>query len=251
MRWLFFLLLFVVSGCIRTAPPVWVEIPTVSQLLSRLATGANRYTSLDGAAAVSLTQADKYMSSQQFLLLQKPDRLRTDVLTGFGQLILQLTSDGEELSVFLNTTVPGRFLRGPASKENISRFIRVPLAVDDFLSLLLYSPPIIAHYDSSIAIVDGLLQLTLHAGSREQQLFFNQQLQVVGSQYFSTGKKYLTVDYNKFSATSGFPHTIVIELPPEETMIKVKFTELVLNEKIETEKFHLSKPNNIKLEILL
>jgi len=34
-------------------------------------------------------------------LLQKPNRLRADVLTGFGQLILQMTSDGEILSVFL------------------------------------------------------------------------------------------------------------------------------------------------------
>jgi len=250
MRWLLIFAVLILGGCIRTPEPEWLEIPTANQLLAHLESIADSYSTLDGVANVALTRAGKFVSSQQFMLLQKPDHLRTDALTGFGQLILQLTSDGEELSVFLNTTVPGRFFRGVASAENISRFIRIPLAVTDLLSLLLYSPPLIATETKDVAIVAGLLRLTLHAGDRSQQVFLNQQLQVVSCKYLQGTEPYLTVVYERFSAVTAFPQTIIIELPQEETRIKVKFSELQLNTLIAQDKFRLRKPDNLKLEYL-
>ncbi len=250
MRWLLIFVVLIFGGCIRNPEPEWLEIPTANQLLAQLGSSADSYNTLDGVASVGLTRAGKFLSSQQFMLLQKPDHLRTDVLTGFGQLILQLTSDGEELSVFLNTTVPGRFFRGTASAENISRFIRVPLAVTDLLSLLMYSPTLISTDTKDVEIVAGLLKLTLHAGDRSQQLFFNQQLQIVSCRYLLGTEIYLTVVYERFSAETAFPQTITIELPQEETRIKVKFSELQLNTLIAQNKFSLRKPDNLKLEYL-
>lgn len=251
MRWLVLCILLFISGCIQPAKPVWTVIPTAPQLLERIAVEAGRYSSLDGAAGVSLTTADKFFSSQQFFLLQRPNQFRTDVLTGFGQLILQLTSNGNELSVFLNTTVPGRFLQGPASNENLHRFTRMPLAVVDLLSLLLYRPPIIAHNKSNVEIVDGLLRLSLQDGFSEQQVFFDHRLQLVKSYYFKAEQIYLSVDYSDFAAIDGFPRTMVIEFPQEETRAKVTFTELELNGNIDAAKFQLRKPDNIELELLL
>ena len=250
MRWLLILVFLILAGCIRTPAPEWHEIPTADQLLAQLEVTANSYATLDGVASVGLTRVGKYLPSQQFLLLQKPNRLRTDALTGFGQLILQLTADGKELAVFLNTTVPGRFFRGPASTENISRFIRIPLVVPDLVSLLMYSPPLIATEAKAVEIIAGQLRLKLQAGDRTQELYFNQQLQVVGCQYAQGDETYLTITYDRFAEVTSFPQTIIIELPLEETRIKVKFSELQLNASIAPDKFNLRKPDNIKLELL-
>ena len=226
-------------------------IPTAPQLLERIAVESGRYSSLDGAAGVSLTTAGKFFSSQQFFLLQRPNRFRTDVLTGFGQLILQLTSNGNELSVLMHTTVPGRFLQGPASNENLHRFTRMPLAVVDLLSILLYSPPIIAHNENSVELVDGLSRLSLRDGFSEQQVFFDYRLRLVKSYYFKADQVYLSVDYSDFAASDGFPRTMVIEFPHEETRVKVTFTELELNGNVDAVKFQLHKPDNVELELLL
>ena len=250
MRWLIFFLLIVLTGCIRPSEPVWTEIPTAEQLLTKLASESNRYSSLDGAAKVSLTTGEKYFSSQQFLLLQKPNRLRTDVLTGFGQLVLQMTSDGEILSVFLNTTVPGRFLRGPASYENIFRFVRVPLATDDLLALLLYDPPLIGYQHRKVEVAADILTLILSGSDDRQELLFDQQLQLIGCRYFTAGEKYLSVEYQKFSKINKFPHIIKITMPLEQTRVKVKFSELKVNGSIALAQFQLQNPMNIPIEVL-
>ena len=244
-------LLVALTGCIRPPEPVWTEIPTAEQLLVKLASESGRYSSLDGAASVSLTAGEKYFSSEQFLLLQKPNRLRADVLTGFGQLILQMTSDGEMLSVFLNTTVPGRFLRGPASYENIFRFVRIPLAAEDLLTLLLYDPPLIAYQHSSVEIVSETLTLLLSGSDDRQELLFDRQLQLIGCRYFRSGEEYLSVDYQKFSKENEFPHTIKIAMPLEQTRVKVKYSELKVNGGIDITQFQLKKPANIPIEPLL
>lgn len=250
MRLLIYLIILGLSGCVGVSKPVWTEVPTAEELLNQLAVDAGQYFSLDGEASVSLTTKDKYISSQQFLSLQQPDYLRVDALTGFGQLIIQVASDGETLSVFLHTTVPGRFFRGPASDKNISRFIRVPLAVKDFLPLLLYSPPIIAFQDSRVETSSKGLSLILSDGLREQQLFYNQQLQLTGCSYFKDGKKVLAVEYSNFSADNKFPYTIKVLIPQEQTRVKLAFSELKLNESIDKARFCLEKPENLLLEPL-
>ncbi len=250
MRWLLIFLLVLLSGCIRPPEPVWTDIPTAEQLLLKLASESGRYSSLDGAASVSLSTGEKYFSSQQFLLLQKPNHLRADVLTGFGQLVLQLASDGEILSAFLNTTVPGRFLRGPASYENIFRFIRVPLAVEDLLPLLLYDPPLIVHQHSSVDVSSGVLTLTLSSNNNRQELLFDRQLRVLGCRYYSDGAKYLSVDFKNLSGNNMFPHQIVIDMPVERTRVNVQFSELKVNASIDIARFSLKEHANIPIEEL-
>ena len=249
MRWLCFFVLLGLTGCMLQQKPVWTEVPTAEQLLAKLSS-SGRVSSLDGAASVGLTTGEKYFSSQQFLLLQKPDRLRADVLTGFGQLILQMTSDGDHLSVLLNTTVPGRFFRGPASYENIFRFVRVPLAAKDLLTLLLYDPPLIDYQDSKTTMTSGTLKLVLSGKDNRQELLFDHQIQLVGCYYYRDGEKYLAVDYQKFAENTHFPWIIKIAMPLEQTRVKVSFSELKVNGEIDVTQFHLQKPDNILLESL-
>ena len=251
MRWLILSLLFLLCGCIHHSEPVWNDVPTAQQLLERVTANSERYSSLDTAASVALTSGSKFFSSQQFLLLQKPDHLRADILSGFGQLLLQMASDGETLSVFLNTTVPGRFFRGPASYENLYRFIRVPLAVEDLLSLLLYGPPLIAYRHSNVTVSAKHLILTLSDNyNNRQELLFDRQLRMVGSYYLTDGEKYLLVDYQNFSKTSQFPRRIKIDMPLEKTRVKLDLSELRINAKIDPARLSLKAHNNIPVEVL-
>jgi outer membrane lipoprotein-sorting protein len=240
----------VLAACARPSKPVWTELPSTEMLLQRLAVTTGRVNSLDAAASVRLTVQGKFFSSQQFLLLEKPDRLRADVLTGFGQLILQLTSDGEELSVFMNTTVPGRFFRGPATSENLSRFTRIPLATKDIVKLLLYDPPIIDFQQSQVLVVKDRLLLRLTTPELQQDLVFNDQLQLTGCQYFSNNNAFLEVLYQKLDKEKSFPHTIRIDLSAEKTKATIKFSELQANVEIPSERFRLKKPDKIPVETL-
>ena len=252
MRYLLtlFLSLLLLTSCARPPVPVWTELPDAGDLLQRLAANSDRFASLDAAAKVGLTRKGKYRSSQQFLLAQKPNRLRADVLTGFGQLVLQLAADGEELSVFLNTTVPGRFFRGPASEENLARFIQMSLSAGQLVQLLLYDPPLIDAQQTGVAVVDGQLVLRLIAADRQQELLFDIQLRLIGCRYLTGDRLQLEVLFSKHAATDSFPRKVRIELPAKQTRLSISYTDVQLNIPLAADRFRLQPPNNLVVEPL-
>lgn len=250
MRWLALVAFLVVLGCAPRLPDRWLEVPPADQLLARLGDQAGKFTSLDAAAAVKLTTGSKFFSSQQFLLLERPNRVRADVLTGFGQLALQLASDGERLAVFLNNTVPGRFLYGPASDANLMRFIRIPLAAEDLLAILLYDPPLIDYNTSRTLVTDNRLELILEHPGSQQLVVFDENLRVVGCRYWIQKKLVLEVEYEKFKNEADFPARVSIGIPVEDTRVVLNFTELQLNTLIDSARFSLEQPKNSLLEAL-
>lgn len=250
MRWLLYVLIIVVVGCAPVPDRSWQEIPQAETLLAQMFENAGRYHSLDAVAGVSLTVKGKYYPSQQFLLLERPNRLRADILTGFGQLILQMASDGQNMAVFLNNTVPGRYYHGPASYANITRFVRIPLKAADLLALLLYDPPLIAYQQEDVTFVDGRLKLVLSGDSSRQDLYFNGQLSLVGSDYYVQGKQVLKVVYDKISDQDTFPRRVEIEVPEEGTRVTLNYSELKLNTQIVATQFKLEQPKNSITEFL-
>ncbi len=244
------LLLLILAACAKPPQPVWTERPAPGQLLQRLEKITGQVDSIDGAAKVGLNVAGKYYSSQQFLLAEKPDRLRADALTGFGQLIFQLTTNGEELRVFLNTSVPGHFYRGPASYENLSRFTRLPLPAAELLRLLMYDPALIDYREAAVSSAEDGLLLKIWNPLRSQELLFDSQLQLIGCRYLAAGEVLLDVRYAKFTFENPFPRRIEIELPKENTRVSVKFSELALNVPIAAERFFLKQPENLLPEPL-
>lgn len=249
-RILVLFLLLSLASCARTPKYVWTELPSAETLLQQVSATTGQVDSLDGVATVSLNVAEKFFSSQQFLLLEKPDRLRADVLTGFGQLIMQLTSTGEELSVFNNTTVPGHFYRGPATTENLFQFTRIPLSAKDIVQLLLYDPPLIDYQQSEVLVADGDLLLRLTNPELEQELLFNTQMQLSGCRYYTKGEVLLEVLYQEIDKESIFPQTIRLDVVAEKTKVSIKFSELQTNVEIPAARFQLKKPEKIPLEAL-
>ncbi len=243
-------LLLLLAACARPVKPVWTELPGADELLQQVVARSGMVMSLDAAATVDLSVDGKFFSSQQFIMLERPDRLRTDVLTGFGQLILQLTSDGEQLAVYTNTTVPGHFYRGPASDDNLIRFTRIPLAGRDMIRLLLYDPPIIAYRQSEVLEGDGELTLRLLGSELEQELLFNEKLQLSGCRYFSKDKVLLEVLYQKVESESLFPQVVRIDMAAEKTRVVIKFSDTKLNSRIPVERFRLRQPENVPVEVL-
>ena len=244
------LFLLLLAACARAPRHVWTEPPTADALLQRVAETTGQVSSLDAAAKVSLTTGGKFVSSQQFLLVEKPDRLRVDALTGFGQLVLQLATDGQQLSVFTNTTVPGHFYQGPATAENLIRFTRIPLAAKDMVRLLLYDPPVIGADRRQVFAKDELLVLRLENSELQQEILFNQQLELVGSSYSSEGEVILEVLYDNILEEKRFPQTVRFDVAAETTQATIKFRELQVNVEIPPERFQLQKPANLKVETL-
>ncbi|MDT8419582.1 MAG: DUF4292 domain-containing protein [Desulfuromonadales bacterium] len=243
------ILLLLMAGCARPDSALR-PLPTASELLESFARTQGLYRSLDGEARVGVTVADKFFSSQQFLLVDRPDRLRIDALSSFGQLLLQLAVDRDEMMVFLNTTVPGRYYRGAASDANLWRFTRLPIGLEQMLELLLYDPPLIASAALRVAHHPQGALLSLDGGSQRQEIVFDRRWRPVFISYFDRDQLSLQVGYEKFSEVSGFPSRIRIEIPGQKTSASVRFSEVRTNVAIPAERFSFVQPANTTLENL-
>lgn len=227
-----------------------MPLPAVDVLFQKLSQAADTYRTLDGEAKVAVTADGKFFSSQQFLLVEKPDRFRTDVLSPFGQLVLQLAVDRSDLNVFLNTTVPGRFFQGAASDDNLVHFTRVPVHFKDMVRFFLYDPPLIPKLKSEVKAHKEGVQLVLIGDQQRQELVFDRQLHLVSSSYYRQDQLWLRAVYNKISERDGFPRRIKLEVPDRKTEVSVRFAELKTNATIPGERFVLNPPANVTLEIL-
>lgn len=223
-----------------TLPPP----PEAGILLQKLESEQDRWRELDAAAQVGFKRDGKSLSTRQFMLLERPDRLRVDVLTLFSQLALQLTVADGELEVFLNNPAPGQYYRGPASDALLARFTRVPLRAAELVQLLLHAPPWMKDAPSRVEVAGERYRLTLDAGTQRQQFYFDAELLLRRCVYLQGTQVLLAVDYDQFDAENHFPRRVQIELPQQETRLAVVFSELRLNQGIKPGRFDLQPPSN-------
>lgn len=246
--YLLLLLTLFVTACARPPEPLWTDVPAPAVLLERLSARSGKVTSLDVAASVSVTTAERHVSSQQFILAEQPDRLRVDALSGFGQLIMQLATDGDLLSVLLNTTNPPKFFHGSATKENFSRFVRLPLPPELLVAVIHYDPPVLGYQQARVHSNGEQLELHLSDGFFSQIFYFDGQFQLVGTDYIENDDVLFSVEYSRFSASDDFPRRIEVRMPTEDAVLAMRISELVLNAAIPITRFSLQAPDGIDVE---
>jgi hypothetical protein len=202
--------------------------------------------SMSGLAKFEMVTPERSMSGNQVLLIEKPDRLRAEVLSLFGSPLLLLAADGEELDVLL--PFENEFYTGSASPENLGRFVRLPLQLKDLVKILLYQPPMIAAervagYDLN---GDGWLVERQNPPYR-QELFFDAQKRLVEVNYYNRSGLSLAIEYGKFSDEDPMPQQFEIRFPRHETTASLKFSDLEVNGKLDPNLFQLTIPRGAEV----
>jgi len=236
------------AGCLR-APvrPVALTPGLETQLLDTVTEQAAARRSLKGMVRMTILRGEESTSITQALLLEKPDRLRSDVLGPFGSTLLQASSDGRELALYLPRE--RRFLRGPATPRNLLALTRVPLPARELVDLLLYSVPLLDGEVRDLRVTDlpGYV-LDLVIEDFRQQLDFDADHRLVASRWYRDDVLLLQVDYAAFDASDGFPRDVAIDLPAAETALQVRYTDPRLDGPIRAELFRLTPPADVNVE---
>lgn len=249
MRFSLLLLVFLLAACAPLhAPPPPLSAGMARTLLARLDADARAFHSLQGLAKVRVHSGDRSFSASQVLLAKKPDRLRSEVLSPFGQPMLLMATDGRELEI--QVPAEGRFYHGPATPAHLQRFTRLPLHLDDLVHLLLYQVPLVGRNRPQVAALrGGLYRLRLQGeGGERQELFFDTQLRLLRTAYYREGKLLLLVRYGGFTGGGHpFPGSIDLEMPPEKTRASLEFSEVQTNVALPADRFVLTPPAGAKI----
>jgi hypothetical protein len=242
--WLF------LSGCRPAAPPVAMTPLTSEALLMRLDANRGSFHSLKGLASIRAEIDGRVTSARQALLMEKPARLRAEVLGLFGQPALQVAVDRGQLAV--HVVQEGRYLQGAATAGNLARFTRMPLGVDDLVRLALYDVPLIPYGESSLQTDERgyLLRLEASRGDR-QNLLFDAAGRLYGVEYFRDGELLLKVGYDRFAEQQGgFPKELSLDMPVRRTSLSLVYSDLELNPELGGDRFTLTPPKGVEVEWL-
>lgn len=202
---------------------------------------------LQGLARVQARTAQGSLNASQVIVAARPDRLRAETLSPFGSSLLVLAADGERLGVSLPANAV--FYSGAASAENLGRFLRIPLRLEDLVDILLYRAPLSGYLErQTLALESGGWLVQLATADRRQELRFDEQRRLTELRYYNTAEKlFLEIVYGGFGASGALPQQIAIALPELETRASLDFEDVTYNGKPRAELFRLEPPAGAKV----
>lgn len=139
---LFFALSCLVAGCAatrlvtpRAAPAV---LPSAAELEAGLAARRDAVRSLRALARLRYRDAEQSVTSREAIVVARPDRVRVEVLSLFGSVFLLVADDGQMTAYARDENT---VYRGPASPQNLERYVRLGVPVEALVDIVLSTPP--------------------------------------------------------------------------------------------------------------
>jgi hypothetical protein len=200
---------------------------------------------LRGEARLKVRNREGRGAVTLYVAVQRPGLLRLESLDFFGRPQAVLVSDGERFG--LHQVTEGRFYRGPASPENLSRFLPVILPAGELLALLLGQAPVLAgaraesRWDG-----EGAWEVTLQAGAVVQRLkvdgvdFRVRESRVEGMPAYD-------LRFSDVRNVGGafLPHVLQLEARAAETALELVYKDPEVNPPLELGLFDLAPPLDV------
>ena len=167
----FTLALLCLAAACKSAPPC-PSAPSAdaAEIMAAHQAQASRWTSLKAEARVTQWGDRGRIRGTVLMFLQRPDRVRFDVMTQLGPAMV-LTSAGEEFQ--LSDFRDNAFLQGPTCPSNIQRLLGISMDADNVLRLLTGDTPRLEAKSESVRCEDGEYVVSIEGwDGRTQEITF-------------------------------------------------------------------------------
>ncbi len=227
----------------RTAPtpPPWAAVPLaepgVQQRLSALRALAASRHALRANARVSQSGAAGAGLSHQLVLLERPSRLRVEVIGPLGQRALALACDGETLDLYRAET--GRIESQPVDAALLWRVARIPLAPSEAVGVLLGAPDLALEPTRAEQSPDGALRFVWP----DRSAVIDGAGQLVELELGRAGAAAVVARYSdvRGAGAAAFPWRTELEFPAQRAGAVVELRELELNPTLDPAWFRLAR----------
>jgi len=221
-----------------SGPPVtgW----TADKLAGILAQREQQFKSLRSLAAVHYRGPEGNQGFQEAILVQRPDKARLETLTLLGAILI-VTVNADQIAGFHPRE--GLYLRGKSSKENLFRYTRIPLELNEMTRLLIGLPPVENSPDWQIT--GSSLYRELNGQGKEIVVFdLTREVPIRWYRLGSDGSPELSAAFDDFSSTPAglFPARIILEAQPQKRSLEIVYQEPEINVEIAPSLFVQEKP---------
>lgn len=226
---------------------------TADQALGALTARGEAIQTVNAMATLEAWHDDDRVRFRQFLLIQRPDKLRVDTLSPFDQPLAITTSDGEIVSVY--SLEKKSFHRGPATPENLARLLSLSMDGEELVALIGGGVPLVNPVRKSLDwdADTGRWRLDLEGVRRRQRLMLEpERLRVTSTTVWQGDAVQYTVQMGQYGGTppAEIPQRLRVEIPSEKLRVDIVVKDFTLNEPLDPEAFILTPPVGIEIQPL-
>ena len=222
------------------------EIRSAQELLTLTDQAERQILSLKGDARLRVSSPKGSGTLNIFAAISDPDKLHLESLNFFGKPQAILKTTGARFGLL--DAEAGKYYRGPASEENLSRFMPVALPVQELVAIMLGRAPRIAFSASSLRLdpARGSYVVNLDGAGIQQTLWVDPASHRVRRSEVRGPKSYeLSFDDFQGFASTEFPRQTTLAVPGETTRLELKYRDLELNPRLDASLFDLAPPSGM------
>jgi outer membrane lipoprotein-sorting protein len=250
------LLLILLSLTLCCCPRNGVQVPEANrikdpkELLTAVREKGKELASLRAEGTILARRGGKRIKAHMILLLRRPATLRFETISFFEQPLSILVTDGMQFSLW--DMDKGRFYQGPATPQNISRVIPIPMDGPEVSGILFGDPPLIPFAESKLDFKDGLYVLTLSNSQQQQKIKIHPtRLRPTEVQLKIDGKVYYELVYDDWHDTKPpVVEKATFTMDSEDIRLVLKIREVERNVDLKDDLFVLTPPEGIPVENL-
>lgn len=237
------------TGCPRPAllPGETARARSAEELLRRIDLAEAAVASVRGEGALALDGPEGKGSAGIYLEAAVPASLRFEQLDFFGRPVSVLVSDGVRLGFY--DAQAGRYVRGPATPENLARFVPVSVPMAELVAILTGRVPRLEGGRAELApdVGRGRYRLRL-VGERFTQVLEVDPAssRVVRSATEPAGLAY-ALEHDEVVLQGGvtFPKRTRLELPVQRATLDLRWRDVTLNQAPDAAAFQVEPPEGV------
>jgi Domain of unknown function (DUF4292) len=245
----------VVIGCVRVPPADLSRDP--SALLDQVRAAQARVSRVSGSARVSIQSPGGSGTVAEFAAAEKPDRVHLETLDFFGSPVSVLVAANGRFA-FLDKRANVLY-RGEATPENVSRLLPVMLPIEELVTILCGSAPLLGGVPVEARVDGGSLLLTLARGDVGQRLAIGERASVESSrvrlsQVAADGTRRevnpaYDLEFGDFLERAGvrFPSDVRLDAPAGRARVHLAWEDLEVNGSVDPKLFELAPPRGVRV----
>jgi len=242
-----------------TAPQITAAAPAspaaaLSAMTARLAERDRALTAMQTAAIMEFTAPDRHVKARENITVSRPSSLRVEAMSPFG-VALVVATHGGELEIFEPSK--NKLIRAAANAATLDRFVQIPMAPADAVTLLLGIAPGTAQIAASAPIAitsenadaSGSVKMTVGAwrdpGGATRELGFADGNLAMVRRRGADGQIAYEVHYRDYHDIGGvmFPYIVEADFPPADSHLTIHYDRPIVNGQIAASVFDLAPPS--------
>jgi hypothetical protein len=235
------------SACATVSPrvPLAPSDPRPQAFIDDLADLAEQRHSLRGVARVAVDSEDGEVNirANQRLVIERPARLRVEVLGFLSATAAVLASDGQRYEFFL--AEDRSYQSGPVHPHLLWEVSRIALSPEEVIQLVLGAPLPEVEYQlgPAVAAGDGRIEvmLTDREGVQLRTIVFDEMGLLRRVDVFARGRLAWTATFDDYAGVGErfFAHTLFVDFVSARTTAEVRLRDVEINPDLPGDVFHL------------